>query len=134
MGSLLRGRVGWQARAFGVGQLLATQNPVDVDYKGLSNAGTWFIGKLQAERKAVKGKDITFVISPYEQKTANDWMKEHKKTCRFYVDSDGNKIKNSGGAIGGLSTYKFTPTGIGVAIIAECACGEETNITDYDMW
>jgi hypothetical protein len=39
-----------QARAFGVGQLLATQNPVDVDYKALSNAGTWFIGKLQAER------------------------------------------------------------------------------------
>jgi hypothetical protein len=39
-----------QARAFGVGQLLATQNPVDVDYKALSNAGTWFIGKLQTER------------------------------------------------------------------------------------
>lgn len=39
-----------QARAFGVAQLLATQNPVDVDYKALSNAGTWFIGKLQAER------------------------------------------------------------------------------------
>ncbi len=39
-----------QARAFGVGLLLATQNPVDVDYKGLSNAGTWFIGKLQTER------------------------------------------------------------------------------------
>jgi hypothetical protein len=38
------------ARAFGVGQLLATQNPVDVDYKALSNAGTWFIGKLQTER------------------------------------------------------------------------------------
>jgi hypothetical protein len=39
-----------QARAFGVGLLLATQNPVDLDYKGLSNAGTWFIGKLQTER------------------------------------------------------------------------------------
>jgi hypothetical protein len=39
-----------QARAFGVGLLLATQNPVDVDYKGLSNAGTWFVGKLQTER------------------------------------------------------------------------------------
>ncbi len=39
-----------QARAFGVGQLLVTQNPVDIDYKGLSNAGTWFIGKLQTER------------------------------------------------------------------------------------
>jgi hypothetical protein len=38
-----------QARAFGIGLILATQNPVDLDYKGLSNAGTWFIGKLQAE-------------------------------------------------------------------------------------
>jgi hypothetical protein len=39
-----------QARAFGLGILLATQNPVDLDYKALSNAGTWFIGKLQTER------------------------------------------------------------------------------------
>ncbi|MBI4762555.1 MAG: helicase HerA domain-containing protein [Chloroflexota bacterium] len=39
-----------QARAFGLGLLLATQNPVDVDYKGLSNAGTWLIGKLQTEQ------------------------------------------------------------------------------------
>jgi len=39
-----------QARAFGCGMMLTTQNPVDLDYKGLTNAGTWFIGKLQAER------------------------------------------------------------------------------------
>ena len=39
-----------QARAFGLGLVLATQNPVDLDYKGLSNAGTWFIGRLQTER------------------------------------------------------------------------------------
>ncbi len=39
-----------QARAFGLGTVLATQNPVDLDYKGLSNAGTWFIGRLQTER------------------------------------------------------------------------------------
>jgi hypothetical protein len=39
-----------QARAFGVGVLLATQNPVDLDYKGLANAGTWMIGRLQTER------------------------------------------------------------------------------------
>jgi hypothetical protein len=39
-----------QARAFGVGIVLATQNPVDLDYKGLANAGTWFIGRLQTER------------------------------------------------------------------------------------
>jgi len=39
-----------QARAFGVGMLLATQNPVDLDYKGLGNTGSWFIGRLQTER------------------------------------------------------------------------------------
>ncbi len=39
-----------QARAFGVGVVLATQNPVDLDYKGLSNAGTWLIGRLQTAR------------------------------------------------------------------------------------
>jgi len=39
-----------QARAYGLGLVLATQNPVDLDYKGLSNAGTWFIGRLQTER------------------------------------------------------------------------------------
>ena len=39
-----------QARAYGLGVVLATQNPVDLDYKGLSNTGTWFIGRLQTER------------------------------------------------------------------------------------
>jgi hypothetical protein len=39
-----------QARAYGLGCVLATQNPVDLDYKGLSNAGTWFLGRLQTER------------------------------------------------------------------------------------
>jgi len=45
-----------QARAFGVGVLLATQNPIDLDYKALSNAGTWFIGRLQTQ------KDIERII------------------------------------------------------------------------
>ena len=39
-----------QARAYGLGVVLATQNPVDLDYKGLANIGTWFIGRLQTER------------------------------------------------------------------------------------
>jgi hypothetical protein len=39
-----------QARAFGLGIVLTTQNPVDLDYKGLQNTGTWFIGRLQTER------------------------------------------------------------------------------------
>ena len=43
-----------QARAFGCGIVLATQNPVDIDYKGLSNIGTWFIGKLQTKQDIAK--------------------------------------------------------------------------------
>lgn len=39
-----------QARAFGLGIMLATQNPVDLDYKGLANCGTWFVGRLQTDR------------------------------------------------------------------------------------
>ncbi|MGI6419339.1 MAG: ATP-binding protein [Thermoguttaceae bacterium] len=43
-----------QARAFGLGVVLATQNPVDLDYKGLSNAGTWLLGRLQTERDKLR--------------------------------------------------------------------------------
>ncbi len=43
-----------QARAFGLGCVLATQNPVDLDYKGLSNCGTWFLGRLQTERDKLR--------------------------------------------------------------------------------
>ena len=43
-----------QARAYGLGLVLATQNPVDLDYKGLSNTGTWFIGRLQTERDKMR--------------------------------------------------------------------------------
>lgn len=39
-----------QARAFGIGQVLVTQNPVDLDYKALSNTGTWMVGKLQTDQ------------------------------------------------------------------------------------
>jgi len=39
-----------QARAFGLGVVMSTQNPVDLDYKGLANTGTWFVGRLQTER------------------------------------------------------------------------------------
>jgi hypothetical protein len=46
-----------QARAFGLGCMLATQNPVDLDYKGLSNAGTWFLGRLQTERDKARVLD-----------------------------------------------------------------------------
>ncbi|MGY0398464.1 MAG: ATP-binding protein [Ostreibacterium sp.] len=46
-----------QARAYGLGIVLSTQNPVDLDYKGLSNTGTWFIGKLQTEQDRARVMD-----------------------------------------------------------------------------
>jgi hypothetical protein len=61
-----------QARAFGVGQVLVTQNPVDIDYKGLSNAGTWFIGKLQTERDKERLLDGLEGASPGLDRKAYD--------------------------------------------------------------
>jgi hypothetical protein len=46
-----------QARAFGLGTVLSTQNPVDLDYKGLSNIGTWFIGRLQTVRDKARVRE-----------------------------------------------------------------------------
>lgn len=57
-----------QARAFGLGLVLATQNPVDLDYKAISNAGTWLIGRLQTERDKARVMDGLEGIFISEQK------------------------------------------------------------------
>ena len=46
-----------QARAFGVGMVLATQNPVDLDYKAMANAGTWLVGRLQTDNDKARVLD-----------------------------------------------------------------------------
>ncbi len=63
-----------QARAFGVGVVLSTQNPVDLDYKGLSNIGTWFIGRLQTTQ------DIERVIDGLGGKVGSSFDKNEIKT------------------------------------------------------
>ena len=63
-----------QARAFGVGVVLSTQNPVDLDYKGLSNIGTWFIGRLQTSQ------DIERVIDGLSGKVGASYNKSEIKT------------------------------------------------------
>ena len=63
-----------QARAFGVGVVLSTQNPVDLDYKGLSNIGTWFIGRLQTSQ------DIERVIEGLGGKVGSSYSKSQIKT------------------------------------------------------
>jgi len=59
-----------QARAFGVGMVLSTQNPVDLDYKGLSNIGTWLIGRLQTKQ------DISKVIEGLSGKLGGSLSRE----------------------------------------------------------
>ncbi len=63
-----------QARAFGVGIILSTQNPVDLDYKGLSNIGTWFIGRLQTTQ------DINRVIDGLGGKVGSNFDKKEIQT------------------------------------------------------
>ena len=66
-----------QGRAFGLGALLATQNPVDLDYKGLSNAGTWFIGRLQTERdqqRVIEGLMSAQAVAGFDRVTLEKLM------------------------------------------------------------
>lgn len=75
-----------QARAFGVGVVLATQNPVDLDYKGLSNTGTWFIGRLQTER------DKARVLEGLEGVAATTGMKFDRQAMEQTLAGLGNRI------------------------------------------
>jgi hypothetical protein len=75
-----------QARAFGVGVVLATQNPVDLDYKGLSNIGTWFLGRLQTER------DKARVLDGLEGAAASGGGKFDRQAMEQTLAGLGNRI------------------------------------------
>ena len=75
-----------QARAFGLGVVLATQNPVDLDYKGLANAGTWFIGRLQTER------DRARVLDGLEGVVAGAGRRLDRRAMEQTVAGLGNRV------------------------------------------
>jgi hypothetical protein len=75
-----------QARAFGVGIVLATQNPVDLDYKGLANTGTWFIGRLQTER------DKARVLDGLEGVAAGTGMRFDRKQMEQVLAGLGSRV------------------------------------------
>ncbi|MEP6718182.1 MAG: ATP-binding protein [bacterium] len=75
-----------QGRAFGLGVVLVTQNPVDLDYKGLSNTGTWFIGRLQTER------DKARVLEGLEGVAAGTGMKFDRQQMEQTLAGLGNRI------------------------------------------
>jgi len=75
-----------QARAYGLGVVLATQNPVDLDYKGLANTGTWFIGRLQTER------DKQRVIEGLEGAAASQGAGFDKQAMERTLAGLGNRV------------------------------------------
>ncbi len=75
-----------QARAFGLGVVVATQNPVDLDYKGLSNIGTWLIGRLQTER------DKARVIEGLEGASASQGSRFDRQLMEETLAGLGNRI------------------------------------------
>jgi hypothetical protein len=75
-----------QGRAFGLGVVLVTQNPVDLDYKGLSNTGTWFIGRLQTER------DKARVLEGLEGIAGGTGMKFDRSEMEQTLAGLGNRI------------------------------------------
>ncbi|MBU4460951.1 MAG: ATP-binding protein, partial [Verrucomicrobia bacterium] len=75
-----------QARAYGLGVVLSTQNPVDLDYKGLSNAGTWFIGRLQTAR------DKERVIEGLEGATAGGGAEFDRPEMERILAGLGNRV------------------------------------------
>jgi hypothetical protein len=75
-----------QARAFGLGVMLATQNPVDLDYKALSNAGTWFLGRLQTQR------DKDRVLDGLEGAAVAGQKQFNRQTFDQTLSSLGNRV------------------------------------------
>ena len=75
-----------QGRAFGLGCLLATQNPVDLDYKALSNIGTWFLGRLQTERDKMR------VLDGLEGAAGSQNAKFDRASMEKFISGLGNRI------------------------------------------
>ena len=75
-----------QGRAFGLGVVLATQNPVDLDYKGLSNTGTWFVGRLQTER------DKARLLDGLEGAAATTGTQFDRRTMETILSGLGNRV------------------------------------------
>ena len=75
-----------QARAYGLGVVLATQNPVDLDYKGLGNTGTWFIGRLQTDR------DMARVLDGLEGAAANSKGGFNRQKMEQIISGLGNRV------------------------------------------
>lgn len=80
-------------------------------------------------------RPIKFELDGVELENARKWFEQH--VCNFY-DKGVPKLNEhgfpKGGAIGGVMSFRFTPTGVGTAVVVLCGCGHEENVTDFDSW
>ncbi len=83
-----------QARAFGVGVVLSTQNPVDLDYKGLSNIGSWFIGRLQTKQDVDRVIDglVKSGSGALDKKTISSLLSNLKKRVFLFKSAHRDSI------------------------------------------
>jgi len=84
-----------QARAFGVGVILATQNPIDIDYKGLSNIGSWFIGRLQTKQDRDRLIDglIQNDTSTFDKKRIEELLSSIKSRTFLFKSAKSDTLK-----------------------------------------
>jgi hypothetical protein len=84
-----------QARAFGVGVILATQNPIDIDYKGLSNIGSWFIGRLQTKQDRDRLIDglIQNDTSTFDKKRIEELLSSIKSRTFLFKSAKSDALK-----------------------------------------
>lgn len=79
-------------------------------------------------------RGLRFELDERELTQYQRWRKAHdvKGRCPYY--NDGLSAESPVGAIGGVRTFRFTPTSIGTTIVVSCACGAEVDLTDYGSW
>jgi hypothetical protein len=73
-----------------------------------------------------------FTIDDKQTEQIEEWRKTHD--CELRTDTHGIDNEIYVGAIGGAITYCFTPTGLGMCLVAKCACGKSINVTNFDNW
>lgn len=103
------------------------KNKLPVKYS-ISRRGMVFL--LDKALEDGNTRKVAFTLSEEEMKSALIFINNHN--CGLKTDPKTGTKKT--GAIGGKTSYRFTPTSIGVAVTVLCACGKEENVTDYDSW
>lgn len=75
---------------------------------------------------------MKFYLTDVEETKIAEWEDSHE--CSLRTSDHGMKNERYVGAIGGATTYSFTPTGLGTILVVSCTCGKELNLTPFEEW